>query len=55
MRQPSPGESPETAQTRYLTGDFPALQASAFFQVWACAAVDEIISALHRRVLLGSS
>ena len=55
MGQPNPGESPEAAQTRYLTRDFPALQASAFFQVWACAAVDEIISALHRRLLLGSS
>ena len=54
MRQPRPGESREAAETRYLTRDFPALQASPFFQIWACAAVDEIISALHRRLLLGS-
>jgi hypothetical protein len=53
MRKPMPGESPEAAQARYFRRDFPALQASAFFRVWACAAIDEIISALHRRLLLG--
>jgi thioredoxin family protein len=54
LRQAKPGESPEQAQARYFEHDFPALQASDFFRVWACAAVDEMISALHRRLLLGS-
>jgi hypothetical protein len=53
MSKPKPGESPEEAQTRYGL-EFRALQASDFFRVWACAAVDEIISALHRRQLLGA-
>jgi hypothetical protein len=37
-----------------LGPEFPELQRSAFFQVWASAAVDEIISALHRRLVLGA-
>jgi hypothetical protein len=48
-----PGESPDQTQSRSAQ-EFRALQSSAFFQVWACAAVDEMISALHRRLLLGS-
>jgi hypothetical protein len=41
-----------------VTSHKPALakaprQASAGFRIWACAAVDEIISALHRGILLG--
>jgi hypothetical protein len=30
------------------------LQASPFFQVWACAAVDEMLSTLHERLVVGS-
>ena len=33
--------------------EFAALQASPFFRIWASAAVDEILSALHERVVLG--
>jgi hypothetical protein len=46
-------ETPEQARER---GDreFMALQATPFFRIWACAGVDEILSALHERVLLGS-
>ena len=53
IREPLAGEAaPDTAAR---TGPlFQALQDSPFFQVWACAAVDEMISALHRRLLLGS-
>ena len=51
IRQPRPGETAEQTQAR-IEKEFPALQASAFFRIWACAAVDEIISALHRRLLL---
>jgi hypothetical protein len=53
LRKPKPGETPEQAQDRYAQ-DFPALQASEYFRIWACAAVDEIVSALHRRMLLGA-
>jgi thiol-disulfide isomerase/thioredoxin len=53
MRKPKSGESPEQAQARFGR-EFPALHASDLFQVWACAAVDEIISSLHRRLLLGT-
>ena len=34
--------------------DFFALQASPFFHLWACAGVDEILSALHERLVVGS-
>jgi len=48
------GESKEETQKR---GDreFMELQQSPFFSVWACAGVDEILSALHRRLILGSA
>jgi Thioredoxin len=54
IRRPQPGESAEQTRTRTLPA-FQELQASPFFAVWSCAAVDEIISALHRRLLLGSA
>jgi hypothetical protein len=31
-----------------------ALQQSPFFRLWASAGVDEIISALHRRLVAGA-
>jgi hypothetical protein len=34
--------------------EFAAMQASPFFDLWASAAVDEILSALHRRAVLGT-
>ena len=47
-----PGETPE--QTRERGGrEFLALQQSPFFRIWACAGVDEIISALHERLTVG--
>jgi len=54
IRAARPGESKEEAQKR---GDreFMELQQSPFFQIWACAGVDEILSSLHRRRLLGAS
>ena len=53
IRAPRAGESPEQTQER---GDreFMALQATPFFRIWACSGVDEILSALHERLLLGS-
>ena len=47
------GETPEQARER-ADKEFAELQASPFFRVWASATVDEIISALHRRLLLGA-
>jgi len=53
IRAARAGETPEQARER---GDleFMALQASPFFRIWACAGIDEILSALHERLLLGS-
>jgi hypothetical protein len=52
IRPPRPGEAKEQTEAR-VAREFPALQASPFFRIWACAAVDEIVSALHRRLVLG--
>ena len=54
IRQPRPGETKEATQSR-ADREFMALQQSPFFRLWASAAVDEIVSALHRRVLLGAT
>lgn len=53
IRAARPGESPEETRTRG-DRDFFALQDSPFFQVWKCAAVDEMLSALHERLVVGS-
>jgi hypothetical protein len=53
IRAALPGETPRQTQER-SDKEFQALQQSPFFHVWASAAVDEMISALHRRVLLGA-
>ncbi len=53
IRVQRPGETPEGSQARG-EAEFMQLVASPFFRVWADAAVDEMISALHRRVVLGS-
>jgi thiol-disulfide isomerase/thioredoxin len=54
IRGARPGESKEDAQKR---GDreFLELQQSPFFRVWARAGADEILSALHERLVLGST
>ena len=47
-----PGEA--EAQTKDRSGkEFVALQASPFFDVWASAAIDEILSALHEKRVVG--
>lgn len=53
IRVPRPGETAEQTQAR-IDKEFGELLASPFFRVWACAAVDEMVSALHRRVVLGA-
>jgi hypothetical protein len=52
IRAPRPGESPEQTRVR-VDREFGALQKSPFFRMWASATVDEIISALHRKAVLG--
>jgi hypothetical protein len=47
------GETPAETQER-SNREFMALQQSPFFRVWAAAAVDEILSALHERLTVGS-
>jgi hypothetical protein len=44
-----PGESPEQAAER-AQREFVAMQQSAFFDVWASAAVDEIITAIYQKL-----
>ena len=46
------GESGEQAKER-AGKDFAALQASPFFDIWASAGVDEILSGLHEKVVFG--
>jgi hypothetical protein len=52
IRAPRPGETPEQTQAR-ADREFAELVDSPFFRVWASATVDEIISALHRKAVLG--
>jgi hypothetical protein len=53
IRAPKPGESKEDTAKRGLT-DFFAFQQTAFFRLYAHAAVDEIIAMLHERLRVGS-
>jgi thiol-disulfide isomerase/thioredoxin len=46
------GETAEATKAR-VEREFGALQASPFFRIWASAAIDEILSALHERLILG--
>ena len=46
------GETAEQARDRSAR-EFAALQASPFFDLWASAAVNQILSALHERVVVG--
>lgn len=54
IRAPRPGESPEQTRAR-ADREFGALQQTPFWRIWTSAAVDEIVSALHRRLVLGPS
>jgi hypothetical protein len=47
-----PGETAEQTKER-ATREFVALQASPFFDLWACAGIDEILSALYEKVVVG--
>jgi hypothetical protein len=52
LGSPRPGESAEQAEQRG-NQDFAAMLASPMFDVWADAAVDEMISMLYERVTVG--
>jgi hypothetical protein len=54
MQTPRPGENAEQARARDRR-EFLALQNSPFFDLWAAAGVDEILSALHERLRLGGA
>jgi hypothetical protein len=51
MQRAKAGEGPEQAWERFIR-DWGAMQQSPFFKLWASATVDEILSALHERLLL---
>jgi len=53
IRAARPGESPEATRER-SDREFGALFDSAFFRIWASATVDEIVSALHRKAVIGT-
>ena len=47
-----PGETEDQARDRGMR-EFAAMQASPFFDLWASAAVTEMLSALHERLVVG--
>jgi len=49
---PRAGESAEQAKER-AAKDFLAMQNSPFFDLWASAGIDEILSGLHERIVFG--
>ena len=53
LRAPRPGESADDAKAR-AGRDIGALLESPFYDVWAEAALDEILSALHERQVLAA-
>ena len=52
IRVARPGEPPDATKAR-VEREFGALQASPFFRIWASAAIDEMLSALHECMILG--
>jgi hypothetical protein len=52
IRAPKAGESPEQTRAR-AEREFGEVQRSPLWRIWTSAAVDEIISALHRKLVLG--
>ena len=53
MQAARAGETREGTWERFM-GDWRAPQQSPFFPLWASAGVDEILSALHERIVVGS-
>jgi hypothetical protein len=53
MQARSAGETKERRRESFMR-DWAALQQGPFFRMWASATVDEILSALHERMVVGS-
>jgi thiol-disulfide isomerase/thioredoxin len=53
MQAAARGETREQAWDQFIR-DWGALQALPFYQMWASAAVDEMLSALHERVVVAT-
>ena len=53
MRAPRSGETAQQTWERFM-GEWGALQRSPFFKVWASAGIDEMLSTLHERLVVGS-
>ena len=53
MRAAASGETREQAWDQFMRNS-GALQQSPFFALWASAAIDEILSGLHERLVVGS-
>jgi len=54
QQAPRPGETADQARDRGMR-EFAALQAGPFFDLWASAAVGEILSALHEKLVVGDT
>ena len=54
IRAPQSGESPEETRVR-ADREFGELMDSPFWRIWTSATVDEILSALQRRLVLGAA
>lgn len=52
IRTPKPGEAPDQTRAR-ADREFAELMNSPFWRIWTSASVDEILSALHRKAVLG--
>jgi hypothetical protein len=52
IRAPKPGEAPDETRAR-ADREFGALQQTPFWRIWTSSMVDEIVSALHRKAVLG--
>ena len=53
IRAPKPGEARQDTRAR-ADREFGALQQSPFWRIWTSSMVDEIVSALHRKAVLGT-
>jgi hypothetical protein len=54
MRTPRPGETPQETERR-SDAELAELASGPFWHIWASAAVDQILSALHRKAVLGAA
>ena len=54
MQVATAGETTREQTWERFIRDWGALQESPFYTLWTCAAVDEILSALHERIVVGS-